>query len=213
MFLQSLHEGSNGGSLLANGDIDTIYRFACIKETLLVDDGVNGNGSLTRLAVADNELTLAAADRNHGIDSLQTRLQRFLYWLTVDDTRSLAVEGHLERLGEVYITLAVDSLPQRIDDASEHVVVHADGSNTMGTLHNLSFLDASRRTEQDTTYVVFLQVHHDSHRAVFKLKQFVSLSITESIDTGYTIADGQHGTYLVELLRIVDALQLLEQNL
>ena len=63
-------------TFLADSYVDTVYGVACLVVGTLVDDGIDGNCGLTRLTVADNQLTLPAADRNHGIDSLQTGLQR-----------------------------------------------------------------------------------------------------------------------------------------
>ena len=62
MLLQRADKGSNGTGLLTDGHIDTIDRLACLIETLLVDDGINGDGGLTRLTVTDDELTLSATD-------------------------------------------------------------------------------------------------------------------------------------------------------
>ena len=64
-----------------------------------------------------------------------------------------------------------------------------------------------------TTYVVLLKVHHDSHGTVLKLQQLVSLGVAQSVDTCHTIADGEYGTYLVELLGIRDSLELIDQHL
>ena len=61
----------NGRALLADGDIDTDNVLA-----LLVDDGVEADRGLAGLAVADDQLTLAAADRDHGVDRLDAGLER-----------------------------------------------------------------------------------------------------------------------------------------
>ena len=50
-------------------------------------------------------------------------------------------------------------------------------------------------------------------RPVLKLQQLVGLGVAQSVDTGHTVADGQHGTHLVELLDIGDTLELVEQDL
>src|SRR5690606_13939743 len=55
--------------LLADGDVDADEVAA-----LLVDDGVERDGALTGGAVADDELALAASDRDHGVDGLDARL-------------------------------------------------------------------------------------------------------------------------------------------
>ena len=52
---------------------------------LLVDDRVDGDGGLAGLAVADDQLALAAADRHHRVDRLEAGLQRLLDRLAIDD--------------------------------------------------------------------------------------------------------------------------------
>ena len=142
MLLQRLNKVGNCTCLLSDSDIDTVNGLACLIETLLIDDGIHSNSGLTSLAVTNDQLTLSATNRNHRVDSLQTCLQRFLYWLTINHTRSLAVQRHLKSVSEVDVTLAVDSLAQRIDDATQHVVVDTDRSDTLGTLHHHALLNA-----------------------------------------------------------------------
>ena len=142
MLLQCRNEGCNGTGLLTDSYINTIHGLTSLVETLLIDNGINGDGSLTCLTVANDQLTLSTTDRNHRVDGLQSSLQRLLNGLAVDNTRGLTIQRHLECLGEIDITLTVDSLTQRIDNATEHVVVYTDRSDTLGTLHYHAFLDA-----------------------------------------------------------------------
>jgi len=57
---QRLLELGDGARLLSDGDIDADDVLA-----LLVDDGVEGDSGLAGLAVADDQLALAAADGEH----------------------------------------------------------------------------------------------------------------------------------------------------
>src|SRR5690349_24910217 len=59
---KSIDDLCDGGALLADGDIDTDDVAA-----LLIDYGVDGDGGFAGLCVADNQLALAAADRNHAV--------------------------------------------------------------------------------------------------------------------------------------------------
>ena len=52
---------------------------------LLIDDRVDGDGRLAGLAVADDQLALAAADRRHGVDGLDAGLQRLIDRLPAGD--------------------------------------------------------------------------------------------------------------------------------
>ncbi len=63
--LEHLHELGDGRALLADGDVDAIELGALIVagvDRFLVEEGVENDGGLAGLAVADDELALAAAD-------------------------------------------------------------------------------------------------------------------------------------------------------
>ena len=62
---------ADGRQLLADRDVDADEVAA-----LLVDDRVDRDGGLARLAVADDQLALAAADRDQGVDGLDAGLDR-----------------------------------------------------------------------------------------------------------------------------------------
>jgi hypothetical protein len=64
---EDLHDVCDGGSLLADSDVDAeeslgIVRVRVVEGGLLVDDGINGDGSLSSLSVTNDELSLASAN-------------------------------------------------------------------------------------------------------------------------------------------------------
>ena len=61
--LEVFHHLRHGGGLLTDGDINADHVLA-----LLVQNGVQSHGGFTGLAVADDQLTLASADGEHGVD-------------------------------------------------------------------------------------------------------------------------------------------------
>src|SRR5690606_23210229 len=68
-------------ALLTDGDVDAadlLRRVARLPVRLLVDDRVDRDRRLAGLAVADDQLTLAAADRDHRVDRLDAGLQRLV---------------------------------------------------------------------------------------------------------------------------------------
>ena len=83
--LQPLDDGGDGGRLLADGDVDADDALP-----LLVDDRVDRDRGLAGAAVADDQLALAAADRDHRVDRLDAGLQRLLHRLAHDDAGRLA---------------------------------------------------------------------------------------------------------------------------
>ena len=67
MIFKDLHDVGDGGSLLADGDVDAVkllgvLSIGVIEGGLLVDDGINGDGSLSSLSVTNDELSLATTN-------------------------------------------------------------------------------------------------------------------------------------------------------
>ena len=205
-----INDRSNGRTLLTDSYIDTIYRVACQEVSALVDNRINRNGSLSRLAVADNQLTLSATDRNHGVYRLQSRLQRLVHRLTVDYSRSFPFQWHIIQFASNQ-SLAVERFAQRVDHTSQHALSYTDRSDTFGTFHDESLFDLVRRTQQHSTHVVLFEVHHDCFDTIVKLQQFIGFGISQSIDTHYAVAHLEHRTDFVKLHIGVDSFELLAQ--
>ena len=85
---------------------------------LLVDDRVERDGGLAGLAVADDQLALAAADRDHGVDALMPGLERLACtgWRS---TTPGAMRSIGRGLGGGDRALAVDRLAERVDHAAD----------------------------------------------------------------------------------------------
>ena len=92
---QGIHDSSYSRTFLAYSYINTIYRISCLIIGTLINNCVNSNSRLSRLTVTDDQLTLSATDRYHGIHSFQSGLQRLIYRLTKDNTRRFTFQRHL----------------------------------------------------------------------------------------------------------------------
>ncbi len=88
VLLEGADHLGHGRVLLADGHVDADDALA-----LLVDDRVHRHRGLAGLAVADDELALAAADRHHAVDRLDAGLERLLDGLPVDDPGGDALDG------------------------------------------------------------------------------------------------------------------------
>lgn len=122
VLLKSLDELSNSGTLLANSDVDTVELLGLVTGVvppLLVKHGVQSDGSLASLTITDNQLTLATANRNHGIDGLQTSLHRLVDGTTGQNAGGLEL-GTALLLG-VERTLAINGVTKSVDDTSEQL--------------------------------------------------------------------------------------------
>ncbi|MCY1234554.1 hypothetical protein D9M72_471390 [compost metagenome] len=198
--LERLANSRDGGRLLADGHVDAAHLLGDISGSpvgLLVDDGVDGDCRLAGLAVTNDQLTLAAADRDHGVDSLQTGLHRFVNRLAL---------GHAGRLefqctGGLSLDFAevVDRLAQRVNHAAEEGVANRHGQNLTRAVDFLAFFDSGEVTEDDDTDFADVEVLGQAQRAVFETKQLVRHDRGKALNTGDAVTCGGHTADLYAL--------------
>src|SRR5262249_36914074 len=111
--LEVLYDAGDVGLLLADGDVDADDPLAA-----LVDDRVQRDLRLAGLAVADDQLALAAADRRHGVNRLDAGLQGHLDRLATSDARRGRFDGPAVRRDR--LAAAVARVAQRVHDAPQH---------------------------------------------------------------------------------------------
>src|SRR5262249_15799114 len=156
-FLELAHYVGDGGRLLPDGDIDAEEVLA-----LLVDDRIDRNRGLAGLAVADDELALAASDRHHRIDRLQTGLHRLRHRLSrnhhwgalLDDVRHVGIDR----------TFAIDRLPQGVDHPPEQLRPDGNGKNAAGALGRVPLGDVLVFTQNHRPDRVALEVEGETKR-------------------------------------------------
>ena len=86
-------------------------------DVLLVDEGVERDGGLAGLAVADDQLALAAADRDQRVECLEAGLHRFVNRLARDNAWRLDLDT--AALGIFDRALAIDRVAERVDNSAE----------------------------------------------------------------------------------------------
>ena len=154
------------GAFLSDGHIDALHALAA-----LVQDRVDRDRGLPGLAVPDDELALAAADRGHGVDGLDPGLQWLVHRSAGDDARRLDLEAAV-RLG-VDRALAVDGLAERVDDPAQHDVAHRDRQDPSGLLDSVALFDLLGLAEHDGADRVLVEVQRQPERPAFELQQLV----------------------------------------
>lgn len=120
VLLKGLDKLSDGGTLLTDGNVDTVELLGLIVggvDALLVKDGVKSDGSLTSLTITNNQLTLTTTDGNHGVDGLETSLDRLVDGTTRQDTRGLELSTSLD-LG-VKRTLSINGVTKSVNDTAQ----------------------------------------------------------------------------------------------
>src|SRR5690606_18998430 len=189
----------DGRLLLTHGHVD-----AADAAVLLVDDGVDGQGGLTDLTVTDDQLALATADRDHGVDRLVAGLYRLVYRLTPDHARS----HFLDSVGGLGIdrTLAVDRIAQGIDHATQQFRTDRHFQDAAGALGAHAFGQGGVGTQHHGTDGVLLQVQCHAVDAARELDHFAVHDVGQTVDTHDAVGDGNDGAFVAGLGRDVEFL-------
>src|SRR6185437_4584502 len=193
LLFEHLHELRNRRTLLTDRDVDAVQLEVLVRlgvERLLVQDGVERDRGLAGLAVTDDQLALAATDRNQRIDRLEAGSHRLVHRLARNDAGRLDVDAlALSRLDR---TLAVNRIAERVDDAAEQALADGRVHDRAGALDGLAFLDLAVGAEDHDTDVVGFEVERHATGAVLELHHLAGLDIVEAVDTGDTVTDRQH---------------------
>ena len=193
MLLEHLDELGDRRALLADRDVDAIELLvlvAALVERLLVEDGVERDRGLAGLAVADDQLALAAADRDQRVDRLEAGRHRLVHRAARNDAGGLHVDARA--LGGVDRALAVDRVAERVDDAAEQLLADGDVDDGAGALDRLAFFDLAVGAENDDADVVGFEIERHAARAVLELDHFAGLNLVEAVGAGDAVADRQH---------------------
>ena len=208
---QGFNDGRDGRTLLPDGHVDAVDGLSRLEAAALIDDGVDGEGGLSGLAVADDELALAAADWNHRIHSLEACLQRLGDRFAVHHSRGLSLQGHLESL-PLDLAHSVQRLSERIHHAADHPFSHIDGSDAAQPADRHTLLHLVGGTEKHGAHVVLLKVHHHALHTGVELQQLAGLGVHQAVDAGNPVAHLEHLAGLFEVDGGIYVFQLSEQD-
>ena len=178
--------------LLAHGDVEALHA-----AVLLVDDRVDADRRLARLAVANDQLALAAADRRHSVDGLDARL----HWLA--NRRPLGHAGgeRLHRAAEIgdHRPLAVERVAERIEHAADHRVTHRYGEQPAGALHLVPLSDLQVVAENDHADRVLFEIERQADDPAGELDHFACHHAREAPDAGDAVAHLKHAADLPDV--------------
>src|SRR6185437_9385181 len=153
-FLQALDDRCDSRRLLADRDVDADDALP-----LLIDDRIDRHRGLADAAVADDQLALAAANRDHRVDRLDARLQRFFHRLADDDAWRLRFD--FTRGLRVDVPHAVDRPAQGVDDAANERGTDRDLEHARGAADFVALLELEVVTENDGADVVLFEVQRE----------------------------------------------------
>ncbi len=205
MFFQGAHDVGDRRHLLADSHVDTLNA-----RTFLVDDGIDRDRGLTDLAVTDNQLALASANRNHRIDTLQADLYRLINALAFNNARG----DFLYRLhrGRIDRAFAVDGITQRINHAAQQLRAHRYFEDSAGAARGHAFAEAKVVAEDNHTDRITLEVQRHSVQAVAQVNHFAVLGIGQSVNTNDAVGHRHDGAFVLSLGLDVQAFNAAANN-
>ena len=214
--LELLHHRFHRRLLLANGHVDADdlilvggIAVACVG---LVDDGVDAERGLAGLAVADDQLTLAAPNRDHGVDCLDAGLQRLFHRLALRHRGRAAFDRAVVVVGNAEGALAVHRAAQRVHHAADHCKAGGHRDHPPGGLDGVALLDQGVRAQEHGTDVVFLQVQRHAEHPVGELQQLAHHALVEAVNACNAVTDLQDGANVRLLHLTLKALDLLLED-
>ena len=188
----------NGGLLLADGDVDAVNALP-----LLVDDGVDGNRGLAGLAVADDELALTAAHRDHGVDGLEAGLQRLMNRFARHDAGRLDLDlagFSLDAIGPFARRWAGRARRPRGRPSPCRPAPRRCGR---GAPNGVAFAGRTRiLAHEGDADVVLLEVEHQPLEVSGEFEELSGHHSREAVDAGDAVAGRKHGAGLGDLDRI-----------
>ena len=205
-FFELANDVRNRRGLLADGDVNADEVLA-----LLVDDRVDGHGGLTRLTVTNDQFALAASDRHHGVDGLQTRLNRLRNRLTINHARGdlfhHVVFFRLDR------ALAVDRLTEGVDHAADQSAADGNGKNALGGLDHVAFGNVFVITENNGTDGIALKVESQAVGVVGEFQHFALHHVAETVNTANTVGHRNYGALGAKISGNAEAFDTLLQQI
>src|SRR5450759_3267076 len=180
--LQDRHRGGDRGELLADRDVDADQALA-----LLVDDRVDGEGGLAGLAVTDDQLALAAADRDQRVDGLDAGLDGRIDRLAGDDAGGDPL-GRPDLRGRDG-PLVVEGAPKRVHNAPEQRRADGNLHDPARGLDDVAFLDRGRVAQDHGAHRLLGPVQGHAHDAAGELQELGRQCALQAIDRGDAVTD------------------------
>jgi len=142
---------------------------------LLIDDRIDADGRLAGSPVADDQLALAAPDREQGVDYQNARIHRFGHEIAFDNRGCRAFDWHF-RFG-LYRLVPVERPAERIDDAAEQSRSDRDPDDLAGPRDPRSRLDGLAVIEQDGSDRIGIEGQREAHSPPVEAKKLAEAAV------------------------------------
>src|SRR3972149_6050754 len=183
--LQRRHQRRHLRGLLADRHVDADQVAA-----LLGDHRVQADRRLPREAVADDQLSLATADWDHGVHGLDSRVHGAVHALAHHHVGRDAL--HRPGLVRLDGTFAIQRLAQRVHDTADEAIADGHLDDATGRSDLVALPDPLVVAEDDGADGVFFQVQGHPHDVVGELHQLAVHAAAQAVYAGDAVAGSDH---------------------
>ena len=188
--LQVFRQLGHRAGLLADGHVDAHHVLA-----FLVEDGVQGNGGLAGLAVADDELPLAPADGEHGVDGQKAGLHGGVHRLAVQDAGGGGLQGPVAlRLDG---PLAVHRHAQGVHHPAQITLPHRHAGGFQGAAYHTARPDLLPVAKEDAAQALRAQILHHALYAALEHQDLPVLGVGQPAHGGDVAVHAEHLAHLL----------------
>ena len=180
--------------LLADGDVDAIKRPEILQLSFLAgpvqfrlaDDGIERDRGFAGGAIADDELALPAADRNHRVDGHDARLHRLIHTPALDH----AGRDFFQGIGGFRFDRAfpIQRLADRIHDPAEERFADGDLEQFTGGADLIAFHHPRGIAENDGADFRLLEVERETENTAGEFDHLVQHDVAQAFDSGHAVA-------------------------
>ncbi len=211
-FFEFFHQLRHCRPLLPDGDIEAVqlHRRVGFVVAFLVQNGIERDCGLAGLTVADNQLALTTANRDHRVNRLEAGRHRLMHRFTRDDAGGLHV-GHAAVFG-YNRAFAIDRVAKAVNNAAQQRFAYRHVNDRLGALDRVAFLDVAVRAEDHDADVIDFKVQRHAPDTAGKLDHFARLDVVEPVHARDPVADAQHAANFGHLGVLPEVLDLLFQN-
>ena len=188
-FAQVGDDLGDGGRTLADGAIDAQHILVA-----LVQNGVDRDGGLAGLPVAEDQFALAAADRNERIDDDDAGLQRHGDKSAIHDRPGGAFDGQTQAGGDR--PLAIEWPTQRVDDASDQSIAHRHVHHATRAFDLIARVQVLAFAKKHDADFVRIDVERDAEQIAGKLHQLIKAHARKARDLGDADGDARDRAHL-----------------
>ena len=87
---------------------------------------------------------------------------------------------------------AVNRLTQSVNNTPQQFLADRNAHDFIGAFNLVAFFNRFVGTENNHADIVFFQIKSHPFNAGFKFDHFIGLNFIQTVNTGNTVADGQH---------------------